>query len=459
VAKKKRRKKQRQPRVHVPARFAVGASVRVKPGTVDPDFPDIPLGGWVGTITEVDQRSNPREYLIVWDQNTLDHVHPVYRKRCRRDDLDPGIAWLPENDLEPNSGEPVVMKQPVNIVPRPLRPSDQDDRIRAVFGLTSDDPLPSVTAENLRRYHGYLAARLSFPFAAHYLVAIGPFQDTLYRVTVVGLLPPEEIDEEEGLLCRARQQEMIELPLTEVAATTRFPNGQLIDDYSYWFTNEPASEEEDEEGAPLEPPAEEVAAALERAWRWQSIVYLLLVSAFCGGFYGSILGAILSAVEGAGLGTAIGGLLLAGLFALGPFRRERSAENRNRTKFGSLVGGIFSAVLGGVVGAMAGAVLVAMITAYPGALVGALAGLVLATLWTRWKHLALMLLGGGLGALVLVIWRSPEQALMGALYGAGYGAAGGILVSFGLSGLMQLLARHVRRVQQSEGQGPGAQDH
>lgn len=32
------------------ARFAVGAQVRVKPGTTDLDFPDIPLGGWAGPI-------------------------------------------------------------------------------------------------------------------------------------------------------------------------------------------------------------------------------------------------------------------------------------------------------------------------------------------------------------------------------------------------------------------------
>jgi hypothetical protein len=48
----------------VPAKFAAGAQVRVRPGTTDPDFPDIPLGGWAGTIREVDRRSNSPEYLI-----------------------------------------------------------------------------------------------------------------------------------------------------------------------------------------------------------------------------------------------------------------------------------------------------------------------------------------------------------------------------------------------------------
>ncbi len=37
-------------------RFQVGDKVRVKPGISDPDLPDMPLGGWSGTITEIIQR-------------------------------------------------------------------------------------------------------------------------------------------------------------------------------------------------------------------------------------------------------------------------------------------------------------------------------------------------------------------------------------------------------------------
>jgi hypothetical protein len=36
----------------------------------EPDFPDIPLGGWAGTIREVGQRSNPPMYLIEWGRHT-----------------------------------------------------------------------------------------------------------------------------------------------------------------------------------------------------------------------------------------------------------------------------------------------------------------------------------------------------------------------------------------------------
>src|SRR5436853_614499 len=50
-------KKQKKKPAPASARFAVGALVRVRAGTVVPDFADIPLGGWAGTISEVDTRS------------------------------------------------------------------------------------------------------------------------------------------------------------------------------------------------------------------------------------------------------------------------------------------------------------------------------------------------------------------------------------------------------------------
>lgn len=79
------KRKQQKKKVQAPARFAVGTQVRVKPGITDPDFPDIPLGGWAGTVREVNQKENPPAYLIVWNKPTLDHLHRVFRKRCERE--------------------------------------------------------------------------------------------------------------------------------------------------------------------------------------------------------------------------------------------------------------------------------------------------------------------------------------------------------------------------------------
>jgi hypothetical protein len=150
-----------------PPRFIVGADVRVKRGVVDPDFDDVPIGGWVGRITEI-QYLDPPMYLIRWDQHTLNNVHPIYRKRCERDGFHIEEMWLAEGDLEPDLGDPVEIEQPKNIVAKPLALDDQDDRIRSVFGLTNDDLLPESDDESLRAYYKFLAANLSFPFEAKY---------------------------------------------------------------------------------------------------------------------------------------------------------------------------------------------------------------------------------------------------------------------------------------------------
>jgi len=164
VSKKNRKKKQTRPQSSAPAKFSPTTMVRVKPGTLDPDFADIPLGGWPGTNQKIDQTTDPRVFLVHWNQETLDQMHPVFRKRCQRDDLEIESMWLGEDDLELDTGEPARIEQLTSLITRSLSKNDQDDRIRAIFDLTSDDPLPEINEDNLRKYHRYLATHLSLPF-------------------------------------------------------------------------------------------------------------------------------------------------------------------------------------------------------------------------------------------------------------------------------------------------------
>src|SRR3954471_15439692 len=125
-----------------PPRFQAGAKVRVRSGVRDPDFPDIPLGGWAGIIKEVEQAKGQVTYLIGWDQATLRGMHPVYRKRCERDGLELESMWLGDEDLEADDGSRVPIAAPAAIVTKPLSEQDQDDRVRMALGLTHDNPLP-----------------------------------------------------------------------------------------------------------------------------------------------------------------------------------------------------------------------------------------------------------------------------------------------------------------------------
>ena len=256
----------------------MGDRVRVKYGVPDPDFPDIPLGGWAGIVTEVGQPGRFPLYSIEWSQFTLDNRHPIFRKRCERDGLDEKSSRHGEEDLEADIGDPVPLEQPTNIVTRPLSKNDQDDRIRAILGLTSDDPLPEANGENLCKYHGHLTAHLKFPFLGIYSKETGPFQSRKCTVNVAGLVALDDYEPQEcyGLLCdiqhdadskdsfvvqgrvkdrgtllgfiqrmmgfsAPQKEEDVEedycLPLGDIEVKKDSPNRKLIADYSYWLHN------------------------------------------------------------------------------------------------------------------------------------------------------------------------------------------------------------------------------
>jgi hypothetical protein len=91
--------------------FSVGSQVRVKRGAVDPEYPDMPLGGWLGTVAEIEEGS----YLVRWNRTTLEAAHPIYRERCERDGVDFTGMWFQEEELEGDPGEPLCIEQPTKI--------------------------------------------------------------------------------------------------------------------------------------------------------------------------------------------------------------------------------------------------------------------------------------------------------------------------------------------------------
>ena len=127
-------KKRRPP---APAKFRVGDRVRVKHGIRDTDYPDMPLGGWAGTVSEARKDGM---VTVRWSRETLAAIHPVFKKRCERDGMELEEYWLGEDDLEPDAGGPLDIELPTEIATKPLSPKDQEDRVRMVFGLTSNDP-------------------------------------------------------------------------------------------------------------------------------------------------------------------------------------------------------------------------------------------------------------------------------------------------------------------------------
>ena len=225
----------KQKRKKLPAAaFQVGDKVRVKHGVNDNDYPDMPLGGWAGTIAEV---NNNGIYTVRWSKETLASIHPVFEKRCEKDGLEFDQYWLGADDLEQDTGDPLEIEQPKKITTKPLSPKDQDDRIRMVFGLTSNDPLPDGDDETLETYHEYLLKNLVFPFTAE----LGAEYGHPEQVKVIGLGDPDDepmIDDEYRILCEARlEEQIVNVPLAELADAKGNSNRQLIDDYCYWLHN------------------------------------------------------------------------------------------------------------------------------------------------------------------------------------------------------------------------------
>ena len=214
-----------------PATFRVGDKVRVKSGIRDTDYPDVPLGGWAGTISEVHGKGM---YTVRWSEETLAAIDPVFKKRCEKDGAVLEEYWLHEDDLVPDEGGPLQIEHPTVITSKPLSPRDQDDRIRMVLGLTSNDPLPDVDEDTLQTYYDHLTKHLSCPFPAEFdpQEFLGPS----FPVEVISLDAFDDVTE--GIMCRARHhEEMLLLPLSEIEAKQGKANRQLVDDYAYWFHN------------------------------------------------------------------------------------------------------------------------------------------------------------------------------------------------------------------------------
>jgi hypothetical protein len=235
---------------HMPATgqaaFSPGDRVRVKAGAVHPEYPDLPLGGWAGTVESVGDFA-PRRYRVWWTPETLGLAHPIYAKRCRRDGLDLDETWLDEDQLLADPGGPVLVEDPVDLQARPLSADDSEDRIRAALGLTGDDPLPSVSPETLRVYREYLVRNLRFPFEVETLSESDATE--IRRATAIGLRELSEnakdleFDVRDGATRRA-------VRLDRAQCADPGPNAELVDDYREWFyehSEQPHHAEPDED--------------------------------------------------------------------------------------------------------------------------------------------------------------------------------------------------------------------
>jgi Calcium binding len=411
----------------VPQALAVGDRVRVRGGIRDPDFPDIPLGGWSGTVLDADDSSDEGRLLLVeWSDATLRQMHPVYRYRCERDGLEIERSWLYERELELDTGELVSIEQPATLTPRPLDLGEQDDRLRAVFDLTSDEPLPAPNQERLAHYHRFLSDHLHFPLDAVYAAMNSYLPGKEEPVQFVGLTPLEQVHEENGLLAEIerngtrRQVELfdVETPRNDYAR-------QLIGDYSYWFC-------EASHYAVVAGGRQEIRTGRDKAEEEASPWPVVSALVRCG-LYGAVCGVVIGAITAAVPGAALGMLVAGGMFAgAGYFLGSRFGFVLRALRLADkapLLGGIFGTFAGAVLGAVLGPIMVA----FPGTVLGSIAGFIVG------RTLALVgvkrpggvlggVIGAGMGGVALAWFTDQEAAARGMLYGGLLGAAIGVVL-------------------------------
>jgi hypothetical protein len=406
-----------------PTTLGPGSRVRVKHGTADPDFPDLPLGGWSGTVREVDAAAQPALYLVTWDRRTLARIDPVYRRRCARNDLDLESTWLSAGELEPHDGRPAPLERPGLLTPPPLDLERQDDRVHFALGLTADDPLPAADADSLGRYFTYLGGQLSLP--APGLYQEGPVNGGAksHPVTVTGLRLAAGEDSGHGVLAEVDLETGHGvLPLHRIELTGGPAARQLVCDYGYWFRAARVETGSGKDQAVTDP--EEPSSS--GPWTvWRTVGQGAVGGAACG----AVLGAIVAVQDDAPRFVGGGALLLAlGGFLAGS-RYGFFFGMINRMRAGPLVGGLLGALFGSLAGAVAGALAVAYVGALAGCVAGSLTARALKGLRVRtFPEVGWALLGAAAGGLVLAFWQDPDPALTGAVAGAVLGGVVGVLL-------------------------------
>jgi hypothetical protein len=120
------------------------------------------------------------------------------------------------------------------------------DRIRALFGLTTDDPLPRLDKQNQRKFLAYLKANLAFPFKADCPAASVEGSGTSEAVTVLGFAE-RPIDSTDGIMCEVRKgKSAFQVPLSNIHVIDDVYNFQLVEDYTCWLWEGDECDEDEE---------------------------------------------------------------------------------------------------------------------------------------------------------------------------------------------------------------------
>ncbi len=78
-----------------------GSRIRVKPGVNSPEFPEISMAGWTGSVVETSGKAPLQTVIVEWDGTTLAAMPKEYLDKCESQQLYHLMASLKADDVEP----------------------------------------------------------------------------------------------------------------------------------------------------------------------------------------------------------------------------------------------------------------------------------------------------------------------------------------------------------------------
>ncbi|MCA8998573.1 MAG: hypothetical protein KDA80_16355 [Planctomycetaceae bacterium] len=78
-----------------------GGRIQVNDGVNMPEFPDLPIGGWTGTVLETTGSGSKMKVILEWDDACLAAMPAEFKEQCESQGLMYSMACLTSADVTP----------------------------------------------------------------------------------------------------------------------------------------------------------------------------------------------------------------------------------------------------------------------------------------------------------------------------------------------------------------------
>lgn len=214
--------------------FKVGDVVKVRDGLMCPDDKEVPIGGWIGRITEIWKELDEVLICIHWDSITLASMPSSYISQLLKDELTFEEMYLYPEDMVMAEARD-TQEDVLNVLEEIECNYTQHwlaEKERRLFHLPTGIEEEDVF-EEMESWVTYLREKLKFPFKAEVsnFQGKGPMRwgD---RVTVKKI---DGYDDKYGVIVKINKGNfpLVDLEVLDTASE----NYQLVEYYRAWFAN------------------------------------------------------------------------------------------------------------------------------------------------------------------------------------------------------------------------------